>query len=83
MPSVKPTSAASAARAARNVARCLRAMEQSGEAGLQKELDRIYPGTTAEAEPTKAGLDFRVPGAETGVWIGGKLAKDLLPTKVR
>ena len=31
----------------RNMKRCLDALEKDGEAGLQKELDRMYPGTTA------------------------------------
>jgi hypothetical protein len=30
-----------------NVERCLTALEQRGEAGLQEELDRMFPGTKA------------------------------------
>ena len=29
-----------------NVVRCLEALDQRGEEGLQAELDRIYPGTS-------------------------------------
>jgi hypothetical protein len=29
-----------------NIERCLRALDQRGEEGLQEELDRIYPGTS-------------------------------------
>jgi len=56
---MKPTSAASAAIAARNLAHCLRAMEQSGEAGLQKELDRMYPGTKADSSSPLEGIHIR------------------------
>jgi len=30
-----------------NLERCLRALDQKGEAGHQRELDRRFPGTTA------------------------------------
>jgi hypothetical protein len=31
-----------------NIVRCLEAMEKDGEAGMNRELDRIFPGTSAK-----------------------------------
>ena len=51
--------------AQRNLERCLRALDEHGEAGLQAELDRLYPGTSASPAPrfekVPLGDEFQFP----------------------
>jgi hypothetical protein len=44
--------------AALNLERGLRALDQRGEAGLQAEIDRMYPGTKASPAPKMRRVDL-------------------------
>ena len=51
------------AEAQRNLERCLEALDERGEAGLQHELDRIYPQTQhlhAHTITTPEGIEIHV-----------------------
>jgi hypothetical protein len=38
--------------ATRNLEQCLAGLDKNGQAGLQSELDRMYPGAAASPRPT-------------------------------
>ena len=48
-----------------NLERCLEALDTNGEAGLQAELDRMYPGTAASPPPDESPFE-RVPLGNLG-----------------
>ena len=60
-------------RAEDNLARCLEALNKEGEVGLQRELDRLYPGTSAEpqflishhTEDQSPSVEFQARPSET------------------
>lgn len=56
------------AEARRNLERCLKALDEKGEAGLQDELDRLYPQTArlhVHTITTPGGIEFHVVEAST------------------
>jgi hypothetical protein len=60
-----PSTPESVERAKANIERCLAAYDERGEAGLQEELDRMYPGTVADdGKPINMTLDPYPPGME-------------------
>ena len=53
---MSPHSEESLNQAEENLARCLEALDQRGEEGLQDELDRIFPGSERPPKSGYAGI---------------------------
>ena len=54
--SATPHSESQLREAEENTARCLEALDQNGEAGLEKELERIYPPRSSETDQLRKKL---------------------------
>jgi hypothetical protein len=52
-PKVRPLTDRDRRIAANNAARLVEALDSGGEEALQKELDRLYPGTKASPPPKR------------------------------
>jgi hypothetical protein len=54
-----------------NLERCLEALDTNGEAGLQAELDRLYPGTKTSPAPLRETERVEIaPGMWATIVIG-------------
>jgi chorismate synthase len=62
-----------------NLERCLEALDTNGEAGLQAELDRLYPGTKASPPPLQETERVEIA---PGMWATIVKGKPLIPTKI-
>lgn len=64
--------------ARKNLERCLEALDTNGEAGLQAELDRLYPRTKASSTPLRETERVEIA---PGMWSTIVNGKPLIPTR--